>query len=182
MGVIEMEMIEGDTLQSVWSGLSKDEKHSYAQQLRKIVNQLRSLEGSYIGSLEQRPAIDARRDRNQGGPFFSEAAFNEFLLGNTISTTPTIYRKMLKDLLSSTSHKVLFTHGDLSPTNIIVKEGRIVGIVDWEYAGWYPEHWEFVQFFRALYADYRDYADVIFETLYPAELMTDHFLGHLTRH
>lgn len=118
----------------------------------------------------------------KGVPFFTEAAFNEFLLSNTISTTPTIYRKMLQHLVSTTAHKILFTHGDLSPTNIIVKEGRIVGIVDWEYAGWYPEYWEFVQFFRAVYADYRDYADIIFATLYPAELMADHFLGHLTRH
>ncbi|KAH0847762.1 hypothetical protein FOPE_01070 [Fonsecaea pedrosoi] len=61
----------------------------------------------------------------------------------------------------------------------VVKEGQIV---DWEFAGWYPEHWEFVQSFRALYADYRDYADVIFEKVYSAELMVDHFLGHLTRH
>lgn len=182
MGVIEMEMIAGDTLQSLWGGLSTDEKRSYAQQLGEMVNRLRSLEGSYIGSLAQRPAVDARRDRNYGGPFDGEAAFNNFLLSNTISSTPKIYRKMLEDLLSTTTHKILFTHGDLSPTNIIVKGGRIVGVVDWEYAGWYPEYWEFVQFFRALYVDYRDYADEIFETRYPAELMTDHFLGHLTRH
>lgn len=182
IGVIEMELIEGDTLQKVWGGLSQDEKLSYAGQLRQIVSQLRSLEGSCIGSLEHGPAVDARRDSNRGGPFISEAAINEFLLSNTISTTPTIYQKMLKDLLSSVPHKMLFTHGDLSPTNIIVKTGRIVGIIDWEYAGWYPEYWEFVQFFGGLHADYRDFADVIFEKLYPVELMTDHFIGHLTRH
>jgi hypothetical protein len=46
---------------------------------------------------------------------------------------------MLEDLLSSMPHKILFTHRDLSPMSVIVKEGIIVGIVDWEYAGWYPE-------------------------------------------
>lgn len=167
-----MKMIEGDRL-------SKDEKYSYA---REVVNQLRSLEGNCIGSLERQPAVDVPRDGNRGGPFPSEAEFNEVLRSNTISTTPPIYRMMLEGLLSNTAHKIVFTHGDLSPTTIIVKEGRIAGIVDWEYAGWYPEYWEFVQFFRALYDDYRDYAHVIFETLYPAELMIDHFVGHLTRH
>ncbi|OAL35373.1 hypothetical protein AYO20_05424 [Fonsecaea nubica] len=165
VGFIEMELIEGDILEDIWSQLSKDEKLSIAQQLREIVFRLRSVEGSYIGSLDQRPAVDPRRNRNRGGPFETEAAFNEFLLSNTISTTPPIYRKMLEDLLSTTKHKILLTHGDLSPTNIVVKEGQIVGIIDWEFAGWYPEYWEFVQFFRALYADYRDYADVIFDKL-----------------
>lgn len=182
VGFIEMGLIEGETLQSPWKGLSEDEKRTYAEQLRQIVNQLRSLEGTYIGSLEHGSAVDPRRESNRGGPFLSEPAFNEFLLSNTISTTPTICRKMLQDLLTSTPHRILFTHGDLSPTNVMVKGGRIVGILDWEYAGWHPEYWEFVQFFRALYADYRDYADVIFESLYPAALMTDHFIGHLTRH
>lgn len=181
-GFVEMEMLEGDTFQKVWGALSQDEKHDYSGQLRQIVSQLRSLKGSHIGSLEHGPAVDARRDSNRGGPFVSEAAFNEFLLSNTISTTPAIYQKILKDLLSSAPHKTIFTHGDLSPTNIMVKAGRIVGIIDWEYAGWYPEYWEFVQFFRGLHGDYRDFADVIFETLYPVELMTDHFIGHLTRH
>jgi aminoglycoside phosphotransferase len=182
IGFIEMEWKEGDTSESAWSELANEDKLSYARQLREIVNGLRSLEGRYIGSLEQGPAIDPRRSPNRGEPFQTEAAFNKFLLSNTISTTPTIYRKMLESLLPATDHKIVLTHRDLSPTNIIVKEGRVVGIVDWEYAGWYPEYWEFVQFFRALYADYRDFADIIFDRLYPVELMTDHFLGHLTRH
>ena len=111
-----------------------------------------------------------------GDPFSSEAAFKEFLLSNNIATTPKIYRKTLEELLSTTTQKILFTHGDLSPMNIIGKEGRIIGIVDWGYAGWYPEQLEYVQFFRALSSDYRDYADVIFEKLNPAEHVIDYFL------
>ncbi|KAI0707547.1 kinase-like protein [Cerioporus squamosus] len=34
------------------------------------------------------------------------------------------------------------THGDLAPRNIIVKDGRIAAIVDWETFGWYPDFWE----------------------------------------
>ncbi|KIW14391.1 hypothetical protein PV08_07173 [Exophiala spinifera] len=179
--IIDMEMVTGDTSESVWPQLSQDEKHSYARQLRGIVNQLRSLEGDYIGSLDQGPGVDARRGTHQGGPFPDEASFNDFLLSNTISKTPRVYRKMLEGLLS-TSHKTVFTHGDLSLTNVVIREGQIVGVLDWETAGWYPEYWEFVQFFRAVYSDYREYADIIFDKLYPEELMTDHFLSHLTRH
>ena len=181
-GFIEMEMIEGDTLDKIWNDLSGEEKHSYAQQLRAIVNQLRSLEGDYIGSVEHGLAVDARRDRHHGGPFADEAGFNEFLLSNTISTTPKIYRKMLENLLSGRKHRIVFTHGDLAPPNIMVNRGQIVGIIDWDNAGWYPEYWEYVQFLRGMYRGYRDYADVIFEVLYPGEFVTDNFIGHLTRH
>lgn len=46
-------------------------------------------------------------------------------------------------------HGVVFTHGDLAPRNIMVSDdASITGIVDWEDAGWYPEHWELV---KALY-------------------------------
>lgn len=182
--IIEMEMnqmIPGDTLEKVWPTLSAEEKRSYGQQLRAIVDQLRSLQGDYIGSFEQGPAVDARRDIHRGGPFFNETDFVEFLLSNTISTSPKIYGKMLRERLS-TSHRIVLTHGDLSQKNILVREGRIVGLIDWEFAGWYPEYWEFVQFFRAGFSEYREYADMIFDRLYSDELMADHFLSHLTRH
>ena len=37
----------------------------------------------------------------------------------------------------------VFTHGDVSLSNILVREGKVVGIVDWEMAGWYPCYWEY---------------------------------------
>jgi thiamine kinase-like enzyme len=37
----------------------------------------------------------------------------------------------------------VFTHCDLNPTNILVREDKIVGIIDWEFAGWYPSYWEY---------------------------------------
>jgi aminoglycoside phosphotransferase len=180
--VIEMQLIKGVTLESIWSQLCSEEKTSYALQLRKIVNQLRSLQGECIGSFARCPAVDYSRDRHVGGPFDTEAAFNDFLLSNTISTTPPIHRQMLRDLLAERPHRFLLTHGDLTPSNIIVDGRGIVGIIDCEDAGWYPEHWEFLQFLRSMYRNYRDYGEVIFETFYPDEFMVDNFIGHLTRH
>jgi serine/threonine protein kinase len=181
--VIEMEMISGENLHEVWPRLSIEEKRDFAQQLKEILEELRSFEGTYIGSFEEGPALDMRRDIQRGGPFLSETDFNAFLLGNVVSKTPNIYRRMLHGVMSDT-HKIVLTHGDLSPRNILVRESRIVGLLDWECAGWYPEYWEFVQFFRAIDSslDWHDYADIIFTESYPHELMTDHFLGRLTRH
>ena len=42
-------------------------------------------------------------------------------------------------------HPLVFTHNDLFPRNIMVDEptGRVLAILDWESAGWFPEHWEY---------------------------------------
>lgn len=36
-----------------------------------------------------------------------------------------------------------FTHGDLTNVNIIVKDGHLAGILDWEASGFFPVWWEF---------------------------------------
>jgi thiamine kinase-like enzyme len=37
----------------------------------------------------------------------------------------------------------VFTHGDLSSLNVLASGDEIVGIIDWETAGWYPSYWEY---------------------------------------
>lgn len=181
--VIEMENIPGETLEQVWPTLSEEGKKSFARQMNSILEQLRSLQGQNIGAVEGGPAVDMRRSTERGGPFSCEADFNAFLRQDVVTKTPKIYHRMLTSLMSD-AHRILFTHGDLSPRNIIVREGCIVGLLDWECAGWYPEQWEFVRFFRNIYTriDWHEYADIIFTDSYPGEVMTDHFLGRLTKH
>jgi thiamine kinase-like enzyme len=45
-------------------------------------------------------------------------------------------------------HEIILTHGDISPRNIIVQGSKVVAILDWEMAGFYPEYWEYA---KALY-------------------------------
>lgn len=37
-----------------------------------------------------------------------------------------------------------FTHGDLNIGNIMVKDGNVTGVIDWEASGYFPVWWEFV--------------------------------------
>lgn len=37
----------------------------------------------------------------------------------------------------------VFTHADLNPFNILIRGDRVVGLVDWEISGWYPNYWEY---------------------------------------
>jgi len=36
-----------------------------------------------------------------------------------------------------------FTHGDLTDVNIMVENGSLTGIIDWERSGYFPVWWEY---------------------------------------
>ena len=58
------------------------------------------------------------------------------------------YCAKVDELIENTVNApVIFSHGDLNPANILVREvgeGRyeIAGIIDWECSGYYPDFWE----------------------------------------
>jgi thiamine kinase-like enzyme len=45
---------------------------------------------------------------------------------------------------------IVFAHGDIAARNILVRDGRIVALLHWEHAGWYPEYWEYVFTLRGM--------------------------------
>lgn len=40
------------------------------------------------------------------------------------------------------SDSIVYVHADLRSHNILVRDGRLSGIVDWENSGWLPLHWQ----------------------------------------
>jgi aminoglycoside phosphotransferase (APT) family kinase protein len=170
---ILMDFVEGDTLESVWPTLSESEKESIARQLGQFISSMRSgrQDEVYIGAING-PARDCRRFSDYtGGPFTDETSFNAFVC-NLYKQCP----KPIRDAFIAsmrTDHAIRFTHGDLSPRNIIVKDGKLQAVVDWEFAGWYPEHFEYVKFFECTTdnKDWKDFASYIFEVAYGEELV-----------
>jgi serine/threonine protein kinase len=79
------------------------------------------------------------------GPFNGEEDFNITLADIFLAKSQPYMGPYIRGMLDSHKHSICFTHGDLRPANIMVKDGRVVAIIDWEMAGWYPEHWEFVK-------------------------------------
>lgn len=176
-----MDYIEGDKLDVVWNGLPEKQKLEIAAQLQAILAEMRGLKGQYIGALSGGKAIDVRMLAVEGGPFQTEEEFNQFLLSDTRGP------QYLHDIASRslrTDHDIVFTHGCFAPRNIIVKDGHVVGILYWERAGWYPEHWEFLQTLNG--PDHRtnwyNYLEHIHPKLYEAEYIANKFLGAILRH
>jgi RIO-like serine/threonine protein kinase len=185
---IVMDFIDGECLEEAWQSMASEQKQSIAVQVRQIVTTMRQAESdsrSKIGSFGG-PARDCRQFSDYcGGPFESVSEFNLFTL-DLLRGTPLAIRKTLADALAACSSgdgRIVLTHGDLTPRNIIVKEGRIQALLDWEYACWYPEYWEYVKFFERPTdcRDWKDYAEVISDTAYPRELLTFQALARWQR-
>ena len=67
----------------------------------------------------------------------------------TYTSEPDERTKLLIAQRKDKKFRIVLTHGDLLPHNILSDDdGRPIGIVDWEAAAWLPEHWEMT---RSLY-------------------------------
>jgi hypothetical protein len=101
-----------------------------------------------IGSITHGPLQDRILVGHPGiRPFLSVEEFHDHLswLWRRIAPVPEKvadpWRKSLPD-----NCPVVFTHSDLHRKNIMITTTtptRLLSIVDWEQAGWYPEYWEY---------------------------------------
>lgn len=143
--------IDGITLKEAWPNLSETEKHDIAKQTCTFLAQLRNLTSNEIESLDHRPLYDALLfggDRcTPHGPLKSDDKLWDEIVGNTgLSKLPDGVQKVLyKNMPPATPYT--FTHGDLSQVNIMVKDGKLAGIIDWERSGYMPRWWEFAKTF-----------------------------------
>lgn len=94
------------------------------------------------------PGYDHRLGSHPWGPFPTVAAFHTFVrFGEPLSDwahEPAVVEVHGKP---EGAYRVRYTHADLSPRNILVDAaaGKITGIIDWEFGGWYPEYWEYTK-------------------------------------
>lgn len=175
---ISMDYIPGESLDKVWRDLSTSQKQHIAEQLGAIVRAMRAIpppEG-YIGACTGNEILDARRlDDHVSPACTTEAGFNEYLVNSLLAFTPVPLRAAIERRLELCGeHRVVLSHCDLAPRNIMVRDGQVVALIDWEAAGWYPEWWDYAKFFSRSTTcdrDWRDYADAIFGRAYPDELL-----------
>ncbi|KAJ0413504.1 kinase-like domain-containing protein [Aspergillus carlsbadensis] len=135
---IYMALVEGDTLEQRWTGMSEDERVSVCAQLRGMAQTWRTLhhdqDGLYIGSINNQPLNEIFLSRHPAlqGPYHGTDAVHRFHQGCDIDIPGDI--------------PVVFTHNDLVPPNILLTPGpnpRIAAVIDWAQAGWYPAYWEY---------------------------------------
>ncbi|KAF4634077.1 hypothetical protein G7Y89_g4030 [Cudoniella acicularis] len=158
--------IEGDPAGIAINECSNEEMSMMTQDLRSWIAELHAIRldtdpTRVISNATGGPCLDYRISTDPVGPFRNEKEFSESLrLG------------ILPDLVHRADHRILFTHSDLNMRNILVKDGKISGIVDWENAGWYPEYWEYTKchFGVRLSQRWLKMIEAVFENKYEEEL------------
>jgi len=111
--VIMQSRIEGVALAVAWPYLTLTQKNSFKNQARQIVQMFRTLKGP-----PQYVVVD------------NDPVVNK---GITQQEADILFPPTPSDL------ELGFSHNDLQPSNIIVKDDKIVGIIDWEMAGFFGE-------------------------------------------
>ncbi|KAF5586671.1 serine threonine kinase [Fusarium subglutinans] len=153
---IVMQRIQGKSIADAWRDLSDADRSNIFAQLRRMFQELRSLtpapnagiESCIGGSLR-----DSRipRSRPRFGPFKTVQDFHRWLRDDfqpqdhPDRVDDQDWRDIKEMIMKQDGPwpPPVFTHGDLNPFNILVREDQVVGIVDWEFAGWYPYYWEY---------------------------------------
>ncbi|KAJ4299768.1 hypothetical protein N0V90_005014 [Kalmusia sp. IMI 367209] len=167
---IYMQLVQGSTLEERWPTLSFTEKQTICSDLRAMTSCFRGLRDNeseqVIGSLTHGPAPDRCLESLPSlKPFSTRAVFHDWLswLWRRHVPDPQSIEDPWRDLLEDNGPIVL-THGDLRPANIIVtasSPAKVVAIVDWEQAGWYPDYWEYCKavFTTSYDGEWRGYID-----------------------
>ncbi|KAF2757601.1 hypothetical protein EJ05DRAFT_501132 [Pseudovirgaria hyperparasitica] len=76
-------------------------------------------------------------------------SFEDFIFAGSTTASP-VFLRFLRSLRQEVSARGVFTHGDIRPANIIVRQGedltwKVVALIDWETSGFYPSYWECVK-------------------------------------
>lgn len=177
-------VVKGSLLEDIWASLSGKQKYDYCRQLREIVKCMRRSSDKEpakpLGSVSS-GGYSLILDKHVNSTFFAvrphptQRQFTAFLVSSFYPMVPEAVATALASQIWK-NYRTVLTHGELCPKNIIVNQGKIVGIHGWDCSGMYPEWWEYVKFFEAqtqeVNEDWYDYASEIFVNEFSAELAT----------
>ncbi|KAK4039396.1 kinase-like domain-containing protein [Parachaetomium inaequale] len=158
---IVQEYIPGKLLERVWGGLTSAEKTGIASQLRRHLDELRSIPSpGYYGGIWRQPNLDGyfqdpeldplpHRDESISKPQETEEQWVDAMWRCVGAKHPNERQNFLSLLRRQyhtifRGHRPVFTHNDFSPVNIMARDDtKALVIIDWEKSGWYPSFWEY---------------------------------------
>ncbi|KAJ5473494.1 hypothetical protein N7475_003060 [Penicillium sp. IBT 31633x] len=147
---VEMDFVQGVNLEAAWhrDKLSEDQKKHIIVELGDYISQLRRLEPPREGIVAS-AGLDEALDHRVGcftfGPFATHQGFHSYLRAGIPleNCDEGIGPEVTK--CHSRTYRSCFTHADIAPRNIMINDGKISAIIDWEFGGWYPEYWEYTK-------------------------------------
>ncbi|KAK2766638.1 hypothetical protein FQN54_005949 [Arachnomyces sp. PD_36] len=141
------DLVPGESLDKAWHNMDKAQKNSIKTHLKEQLRLFRTCTQPYIGRINRQSTLNFydRLDFKFMGPFESEEEFDNWCLARVKSPMAyALWKRLLPKMRKEGGQqKFVLTHGDLSARNIMVHDGKITGIVDWEYSGFFPEYMEY---------------------------------------
>jgi aminoglycoside phosphotransferase (APT) family kinase protein len=180
---IVMDYINGSEMTYVSDTLSPEQNQAIRLQMKGYMSQMRALKPPNPGRVEAADGSGLFDIRLTSSPFDPFPSVKEFhaRLGHEFVLRSQDHRHMWSQFaaVAQRRYRTTFSHGDLAPRNIIIKDGRIAAIVDWESAGWYPEYWEYARWADSNFRSTQMWHGLRDEILdpYPDELRVDEYLG-----
>ncbi|CUS09296.1 unnamed protein product [Tuber aestivum] len=149
-----MQKIEGEPLHKSWARLSRSVKERLVVQLGDYLNQLGRITSPSICCVGGGPLHDEhgflfyQRDAAHG-PFSDDQSFWLALTSHLRRTQSRTIQKALAQLrhIMPPALPAVLTHADLHQGNILVRNGNIAAIIDWEGAGFFPRWMEYVRYY-----------------------------------
>ncbi|KAF5350565.1 hypothetical protein D9756_008742 [Leucocoprinus leucothites] len=148
-GTILMTKLPGKTLDQIHESFSIEELAVIRSEISEQLNKMRAFTspfggavcGPHGGSVRSLVIPLSYCDRSEDVDSF----YDNHIFSFAIQATP-VMKKMLFNVqkLKSFGHRIVFAHGDLQPHNIMVEDGHVTGIIDWEFGAWLPEYWDYV--------------------------------------
>ncbi|KAF7893880.1 hypothetical protein EAF00_007394 [Botryotinia globosa] len=145
---IVMEKIRGKPLVHGWVHRTPESKAKILSQIRELIAEMRKLTPatSKIANVDGGILYDGRiSGPAQFGPFENTNEFHRYLRSDAPAraTNPEGVNELIEWHDGPWLDPPVFTHGDLSSLNIMAEGDKVVGVIDWETAGWYPSYWEY---------------------------------------
>ncbi|KAF7885621.1 uncharacterized protein EAF02_004130 [Botrytis sinoallii] len=139
-----MEKIPGESLWSAGMHMSYEEVKAIAKEVVQYLKQLRTFTSTKPEAPDGSPIRDVQLGPDERIHFVTEDVEEWWArTEHRFKETHVRFRQNIKDRYPVKGPYVL-THGDLHATNIMVKDGHVTGIIDWESGGYLPEWWEAV--------------------------------------
>ncbi len=141
------------TVNQIWLQLSRDQKVSISDQLNDALLRLRALnvpDSVSLSDVDDEECKDIRRHIRICQEFVRTcAAFEDFKFFNSHFES-FAYIFLLRDLSSSHTAKVVFSHEDLRPENIVIQPDQhgnyfLIEILDWEKSEFYSDYFECIK-------------------------------------
>ncbi|GAB0138476.1 hypothetical protein EsDP_00006711 [Epichloe bromicola] len=153
IGKLFMSFVPGERLDFYWDSFTDSAKERICHDIWGLVAKIRTipcpagLQDKFCCAADGSPSLDPLLGAGNDPcpPIHDDTSLRNQIFARYVRHNGLSYAdgKNLPCILPR-SDKSVFTHGDVAPRNIMVdKSGQILGLLDWEMAGWYPEYWEY---------------------------------------